>query len=1428
MKKLLLMLLGVLMALPAVAASIRYREIGQLEYALNLDNYTAELTSMYNVNSKYVGDLVIPETVSCDFGEFTVTSIGSSAFIGSGLTSVIIPNTVTTIGNSAFSNCRDLTSVDIPNSVTEIGESAFGWCSGLTNVIIGNSVTKILKNTFISCINLTTVRIGKSVSSIDITAFDGCDNVKENVVLSDVLSDYLNRVRGAKIVIPAKVYRDSKVMSPFILYSENAIFSPDYRYLYEGDQLLFASVLLEDIRFPSSVKTVGEKALNYCDNIKTVFIEEDESPVTFLSAFPQTANVTHLNLNRNINYNLDDPLLSNLANLTVGENVSIIPEHCFDGCQGLTSVVSKATTAPQIFATTFEGSYNTSNLTIPEGCVPSYINPDNWWHLFTSLKTNEGMSLIPDFEINGLSFRKVGDIEDYQVEVIRSDSYTDLTDVVIPDSFILNEAMPGDRPDGDFGGDAMGVEIYTVVGIAPNAFSGFDNIVSVTTPSTLRYIGNMAFRNCTGLESAILNDEITKIDGCAFQGCSALSEIELPSALKEIGPCAFYGCAQFESLTFGDNIVTIGESAFSDCINLKSVEFGDGSNTSIGDYAFMKCANLTDVTIGDNYSYVGNYAFYVEKSSKTKTKSIYIGRGVTSIGAHAFENSFTGSIKFADDCVLKKIGEHAFDNSTMVTNELILPNSLEYIGDYAFRYCGTYSVKLPVNEKLQIGNYAFFACQWLEELNIEDRIHSVGDYAFANCDYISNDVILECLENIGDYAFSNCKLMPSIKISAADVGSWVLSGCEALKSVDISGKGRLGSNAFDGCSSLINATIDIPYISENVANGCSSLETVDLSGCVREIGNNAFMSCPIKAVKFGTDLERINSYAFRSTKLTCIDFPSASEPNPIIVVGSSAFSGAPIQEIHLGNRTKSIADYNLDNITLTVCDLGTSVQSISGNFPRADYMAIPGSLTSEIKWDTKTTVRFKKLVIEPSTNPLTLGSSIYADTLIVSRKISTTLGISPGGITVYDMVVYPDIPGLNLEIISPTNSSSLIYAMTNDLNLYIGSSVKTIDSAPRAKSVTISEGVQEIGPNAVYAFKCKSIRFPSSLKKIGLKLDESLESVVFADGPEDLEITSAQSVLCKEIYIGRNIVDNGIGFNSATLTKAVVGNDEAATVTKIPSGLFAKCTALEYAILSDKITEIGESAFDGCSNLKVIVFPANLTTLGDFAFRDCTGLDRIVARTMIPVEGNAGFNATVQRQVPLYVPDEAYDDYSYSTLFARFTNKYMHSGNVAESVVVEEVEELDNAKPGDDEIDLMMLAKPQRVLVGAEPRAAAPRRAAAANGSADSFYWFSPNPEIATITEEGILTVLKDEPTEIWCYALDGSDQKAVIGLNQFLLGDLNSDKKVDTVDLEMMIGHISAPAGSIIKVKAADFNGDGEINTVDLEMMISKLSSNN
>ena len=119
----------------------------------------------------------------------TVTIIGEGAFTDcTSLTSIVIPNSVTSIGRWAFSGCTGLTNFTIPNSVTSLGSYAFAYCTGLTSVIIPNSVPLISLGGFAGCTGLTSVTIPNSVTIIDYRGFSGCSSLTSVIISKSVTS----------------------------------------------------------------------------------------------------------------------------------------------------------------------------------------------------------------------------------------------------------------------------------------------------------------------------------------------------------------------------------------------------------------------------------------------------------------------------------------------------------------------------------------------------------------------------------------------------------------------------------------------------------------------------------------------------------------------------------------------------------------------------------------------------------------------------------------------------------------------------------------------------------------------------------------------------------------------------------------------------------------------------------------------------------------------------------------------------------------------------------------------------------------------------------------------------------------------------------------------------------------------------------------
>lgn len=132
------------------------------------------------INGEEIKDIVIPNSV---------TSIRDYAFSNfCGITTVTIPDGVTSIGNYAFNICESLTSVNIPNSVKSIGEDAFASCSSLTSLMIPNSVTSIGKAAFVGCNSLSSITLSNNITSIGDQTFNACNNLISIVIPNKVTS----------------------------------------------------------------------------------------------------------------------------------------------------------------------------------------------------------------------------------------------------------------------------------------------------------------------------------------------------------------------------------------------------------------------------------------------------------------------------------------------------------------------------------------------------------------------------------------------------------------------------------------------------------------------------------------------------------------------------------------------------------------------------------------------------------------------------------------------------------------------------------------------------------------------------------------------------------------------------------------------------------------------------------------------------------------------------------------------------------------------------------------------------------------------------------------------------------------------------------------------------------------------------------------
>ena len=184
--------------------------------------------------------------------------LGDYAFYGcSGLTSLTIPSSVTSIGSEAFSGCSGLTSLTIPSSVTSIGESAFWDCSGLTSLTIPSSVTSIGNYAFYDCSSLTSLTIPSSVTSIGYAAFYDCSSLTSLTIPSSVTSIGEAAFSGC-----------SGLTSLTIPSSVTSI----------GEAAFSGCSGLTSLTIPSSVTSIGNYALKGCSGLTSIYVYPEKLP----------------------------------------------------------------------------------------------------------------------------------------------------------------------------------------------------------------------------------------------------------------------------------------------------------------------------------------------------------------------------------------------------------------------------------------------------------------------------------------------------------------------------------------------------------------------------------------------------------------------------------------------------------------------------------------------------------------------------------------------------------------------------------------------------------------------------------------------------------------------------------------------------------------------------------------------------------------------------------------------------------------------------------------------------------------------------------------------------------------------------------------------------------------------------------------------
>ncbi len=499
-----LLLLGML--LPVLA---------QAQFSYTTNNGAITIT-------KYTGsesEVIIPVTIN----GLPVTSIGAEAFKNSTnkLVSVIIGNSVTNIGGSAFYGCTNLTNITIGNNVAIIEGSALYGCTSLTNVTIPNSVTSIGIYAFSGCTSLASVTLGNSVTNIGMLAFVGCTSL-------------------ANVTIPNSV-------------------------TMIGASVFSGCTKLTNITVGNSVTNIENNAFSGCTSLTTITVGGNNPVFSSLDGVLFNKNQTTL---------IKCPA-GKAGSYTIPNSVISIGIYAFSGCTSLASV-TLGNSVTSIGDSAFSGCSKLTSVTIGNGVTSIGISAFRYCTSLTSVTIGNGVTSIGAFAFSScpclIKVYFQGDYPNiFGIGIFNSD--TVITVYYMKGTTGWYSIFNEDRQTGTYNSDVIlqfpCIAYTSVDGVYFNENQTeilqfpLDKAGSYTVPDSVTSIGT-AFRGCTNLTDITLGKGITSIEDNAFESCTSLKSITIPSGVTSIGDGVFKSCFNLASVVFeGDIPSTYYDDLFS-------------------------------------------------------------------------------------------------------------------------------------------------------------------------------------------------------------------------------------------------------------------------------------------------------------------------------------------------------------------------------------------------------------------------------------------------------------------------------------------------------------------------------------------------------------------------------------------------------------------------------------------------------------------------------------------------------------------------------------------------------------------------------------------------------------------------------------------------------------------------------------------------
>ena len=337
-------------------------------------NILSETDRTVTGGNEYSESIVIPPKAIHNSKTYSVIKIGKSAFKGYRyLTSLTLPNSITTIETGAFKGCCSLTSLTLPNSLTTIASETFEDCFRLTSLTLPNSLTSIGYNAFKGCSSLTSLTLSNSLTSIGNYAFQGCSSLT-----SLTLPNSLTSIRET-------AFEGCSNLENIFVDDGNIMFSSIDGVLYNKDAstLIRCPLKKTSVTLPSSLTTIGGGAFIDCSSLTSL-------------TFPNSLTTIGAGAFKDC---------SSLTSLTLPNSLTTIEENAFYSCNDLKRINMLCETPIECNPRFSEEALKNAILYIPIGTLAEYEKVDPWRNFWNIKEVN--FAGINETEADDMSLRLI-------------------------------------------------------------------------------------------------------------------------------------------------------------------------------------------------------------------------------------------------------------------------------------------------------------------------------------------------------------------------------------------------------------------------------------------------------------------------------------------------------------------------------------------------------------------------------------------------------------------------------------------------------------------------------------------------------------------------------------------------------------------------------------------------------------------------------------------------------------------------------------------------------------------------------------------------------------------------------------------------------------------------------------------------------------